>query len=187
MITAPFALSLLPGCPGSKAEKCSWGAVCPPGEVCHEPTEQCVLARQISACRDKNEYEPCEYPGSPLDTVCRNGICIIPRCGDSIVDQGEDCDGENLGDAACESLGMGEGTLACHTNCTFDRSGCELGSMCGNNVREDDEVCDGEDLGGETCVSQGYYGGTLACLPDCSGFEFSGCSDDPLCTIDDDC
>ncbi len=175
-IIAPFALSLLPGCPGSKAEKCSWGAVCPPGEVCHEPTEQCVLARQVSACLDKNEYEPCEYPGSPLDTVCRNGICIIPRCGDSIVDQGEDCDGENLGDATCESLGMGEGTLVCNTNCTFDTSGCNLGSVCGNNVREDSEVCDGEDLGEETCVSQGYYEGTLGCLSDCTDFDVSACN-----------
>ncbi len=167
---------VLSGCPGSKTEKCSWGAVCPPGEVCHESTEQCVLPGQISSCKDKDDYDPCSYTGSPPGTVCRQGICILPGCGDSVVDPGEDCDGENLEGSTCESLGLGEGTLGCNADCTFDTTGCEHGSVCGNNVREGEELCDGEDLAGETCRTQGFYAGSLSCFEDCSGFDTSLCT-----------
>ena len=173
---ATSTLLFLVRCKGSESVKCSWGEVCPEGLVCHEPTEGCVLPDQISSCIDKNDYEPCEYPGSSPHNVCRNGICIIPACGDSILDPGEDCDGTDLGGATCESLGLGEGTLRCNTNCTFDTSGCELVPVCGNNVREGNEVCDGHDLGGETCDSLGYYeGGVLGCSDDCMDFDTSGC------------
>ncbi len=174
-IAVVLILAPLSGCSDSGQKKCSWGEKCPSGSVCHEPTEQCVLQAQIDACLDKDAYDPCEYPGSPLDTVCRNGICIIPRCGDSIIDPGEDCEGTDLRGETCESLGLGEGTLGCNANCTFDTSGCELGSMCGNNVREGDEVCDGDDLDGETCLTQGFYAGTLGCSDDCMDFDTSGC------------
>ena len=177
LVSIVVVLILVPlsGCPGSKSEKCSWGEVCPPGQVCHEPNEQCVLPDQISSCRDEDEYESCNYPGSPPHAQCRNGICIVPVCGDSIIDPEEQCDGENLGGATCESLGLGEGTLGCKADCTFDTSSCELGSMCGNNIMEGDEVCDGDDLDGQTCQTQGFYGGTLACSDDCMEFDTSRC------------
>lgn len=38
-------------------------------------------------------------------------------CGDGVVDLAERCDGENLGGATCESLGMGAGTLSCAADC----------------------------------------------------------------------
>ncbi len=177
-MVALLHIATLSGCSGSKDkdEKCSWGGVCSPGEVCHDETEQCVLKSQVEACRDKSDYDTCSYAGSPPGTACRQGICIVPQCGDSIIDPGEDCEGENLGGAICESLGLGEGTLECNADCTFDTSGCELGLVCGNNLREGDEVCDGEDLAGETCVTKGFYGGTLGCLADCSDFDTSGCA-----------
>ena len=58
------------------------------------------------------------------------------ECGNGIIDDGEDCDGENLGGATCESV-MGDdytGTLTC-SSCGFDTSGCTYvggggGSVC---------------------------------------------------------
>ncbi len=177
MVSVAVVLILTPlsGCSDTGHKKCSWGVKCPSGAVCHEPTEQCVLQAQIDACLDKDDYDPCNYPGSSPNHVCRNGICIFPVCGDSIIDPGEDCDGTEFGGATCDSLGLGEGTLGCNDDCSFDTSGCELDAVCGNNVIEESEVCDGEDLGGETCYSQGFYAGTLGCLPDCSDFDTSSC------------
>ena len=174
-VLAILILAPLSGCPGSKTEKCSWGAVCPTNQVCHDETEQCVLPDQIFSCRDQDEYDSCAYPGSPPNTACRNGICIVPVCGDSVTDPDEECDGDDLGGQTCESLGLGGGTLGCSSNCMYDKSGCEFGSVCGNNNKEGDEVCDGEDLDGETCQTQGFYGGTLACSDSCMEFDTSGC------------
>ncbi len=98
-----------------------------------------------------------------------------PVCGNGVVEGDEECDGEDLNGKTCESLGLGEGTLGCKADCTFDTGSCKIPAMCGNNIKEESEVCDGTDLGGETCKSQGFHSGTLACLPDCSGFDTTGC------------
>ena len=173
---AALTLSFLPGCPGSKAEKCPWGEVCHPGEVCYKPTEQCVLPDQISSCRDKDDYEPCDYRDSPLYSVCRNGICLVPSCGDSIIDPGEICDGTDLGGETCESIGYHEGgVLGCLSDCTgFDTSGC-AGGYCGDGRVNGDEVCDGDDFGAESCQTQGFHEGNLVCHEDCTEFDASDC------------
>jgi cysteine-rich repeat protein len=45
-------------------------------------------------------------------------------CGDGSLDNGEQCDGSNLGGASCASLGYSGGTLSCTTACAFNTSGC---------------------------------------------------------------
>ncbi len=102
-------------------------------------------------------------------------------CGNGILEDGEQCDGEDLGGATCETLGLGEGNLACTQSCTYDTSDCRVQSYCGNNNREGDEVCDGTDLDGKTCMDFDYDGGELGCLIDCSDFDLSGCTTDPYC------
>ena len=47
-----------------------------------------------------------------------------PRCGDGVLDEGEQCDGDDLGGATCESLGHDGGALACDPVCTYDESLC---------------------------------------------------------------
>lgn len=48
------------------------------------------------------------------------------RCGDATIQaaQGEECDGDDLGGATCESRGFAGGTLACSPACRFDTSLC---------------------------------------------------------------
>jgi len=45
-------------------------------------------------------------------------------CGDKVVEGEEDCEGEDLNDQTCESLGFGPGALVCDIACSFVTSGC---------------------------------------------------------------
>lgn len=46
-------------------------------------------------------------------------------CGDGMISPGEQCDGGNLQNFDCGSLGLGTGTLLCDpVTCTFDTSMC---------------------------------------------------------------
>jgi hypothetical protein len=49
-----------------------------------------------------------------------------PRCGDGMLDEGEDCDGAELGDTVCADLDPAkpDGFLVCAGDCTLDGSRC---------------------------------------------------------------
>ena len=72
--------------------------------------------------------EACE----PADDGACPGLCqpdcscgVIPStCGNGFIDGNDDCDGLDLGGATCQSLGLGDGTLACTLGCGLDVSGC---------------------------------------------------------------
>lgn len=54
------------------------------------------------------------------------------NCGNGTIEPPEQCDGVNLNQATCTSLGMGTGTLACNPGlCTFNVGGCMTGPMGG--------------------------------------------------------
>ena len=53
-----------------------------------------------------------------------------PECGNSITEEGEACDGGDLGGMTCESLGYDGGTLGCADDCTYDESGCGYEPDC---------------------------------------------------------
>jgi len=109
--------------------------------------------------------------------TCSNGVCaggetcltcpadcgVCPdNCGNSTIDDDEQCDGSALGGYTCLELGFDGGVLGCTGFCVFDASGCQGG--CGNGVREGVEECDLDDYGGDDCVSLGYSGGSLDCI-----------------------
>jgi hypothetical protein len=97
----------------------------------------------------------------------------LPNCGNGVRNSGEQCDGADLGNATCASLGYLGGTLDCLTSCSFDTARC--GANCGDGTRQAPEQCDGLDLGGTGCVALGFLGGTLGCDSHCS-FDTSACS-----------
>ncbi len=118
----------------------------------------------------------------------KNAGCTVdfgsgdPVCGNNKLEQGEVCDGEDLGGETCESLGLETGTLRCREDCSgFDASGCTGSAACGNNIAEEGELCDGTDLRGQTCESLGLEAGTLRCRADCSGFDTSDCTGSTVC------
>lgn len=108
--------------------------------------------------------------------ACKRGYGLADpvTCPNGILDPGEDCDGAHLGGSTCQSLGLGDGSLACLPSCRFDVTGCSLQADCGNGLREYPETCDGTDLGGATCESLGLSDGTLGCAPSCE-LDATGC------------
>ena len=46
------------------------------------------------------------------------------KCGNGVIDNGETCDGTNLGGATCQSLEGKGGTLRCGSDCQYDISMC---------------------------------------------------------------
>jgi hypothetical protein len=51
----------------------------------------------------------------------------ISVCGNNIKEEGEECDGTDLGGATCRSLGFTGGTLSCSASCNFNTSDCTSG------------------------------------------------------------
>lgn len=93
----------------------------------------------------------CAYPLAPTEPcdeglVCLDGGCVPPpRCGDGEINQEtEVCDGEDLVESDCRSLGFETGTLSCTDECELDDSDC-AGDLCAEIVCDapPEDVCDG--------------------------------------------
>jgi len=100
------------------------------------------------------------------------------ECGNGVIEDAEECDGDALRGAACADFGFDGGAVVCGSDCTILTDGC---SSCGDGEVALMEVCDGSNVGGETCVSLGFGGGSLGCAADCSALDTSGCAALPSC------
>lgn len=117
-----------------------------------------------------------------------------PVCGDGVVDDGEACDTDALGDNSCQTQGFVDGALACLADCSdFDTSACTVAGDCcdphgtvgcADAVCEDaicgadafccedhwDGLCSDAALGAEACLD---VGGACPC-PDEAIFDATG-------------
>jgi len=76
-------------------------------------------------------------------------------CGNGVIEAGEDCDGAEVGDADCATVGFEEGELAC-ADCTFDPSGCSGTERCydgRDNDGDGDADCADADDCADACAS----------------------------------
>jgi hypothetical protein len=89
------------------------------------------------------------------------------NCGNGVIEQGEPCDGDDLGGQTCNDLGFLGGTLVCADDCTVDATGC-ANEICGNGIKEADEECDSFDFGGLNCTDLGFGPGLPLCNRDCT-------------------
>ena len=126
------------------------------------PPDNLVLRRKAYTGKNRADWT------GALDPMLENNAGALAtlhatQCGDALLSQGEECDGDALGGATCTSLGFAKGKLAC-TLCHYDTSGC---TTCGDGEIQGKEQCDGDDLGERTCATLGFTGGTLACTDDC--------------------
>lgn len=103
---------------------------------------------------------------------------VEPECGNSIVEEGEECDGTALSGASCADFGFDAGDVVCGSDCTVLTDAC---FTCGDGQIDMTETCDGADLGGQTCASQGFGSGSLACTADCQALDTSACVPLPSC------
>ncbi|MFP4401233.1 MAG: DUF4215 domain-containing protein [Candidatus Woesearchaeota archaeon] len=84
-----------------------------------------------------------------------------PICGNSILEDNEECDdGNTLDGDGCDS--------ACQNETTTP--------VCGNNILEAGEACDGSQMGNYSCdYFPGYTGGSITCMEDCSTPDLTDC------------
>jgi hypothetical protein len=151
-------------CSVSAADECQWGFCVPTipdhlGEECVEENllfgsriyprcegfssndVETLRCKADGYCRQALTFCPDgqECTGSPGNAKCQK----LPRCGDNVVDTGEQCDGSDLVGQTCQSQGYPDGgMLACTSDCrSFDTSmcatstsacpSCFLGEQCG--------------------------------------------------------
>jgi hypothetical protein len=62
---------------------------------------------------------------SSPDSITITGA--VPGCGDGVIQPEESCDGSNLNNQTCSTLGFSGGVLSCNLNCTFNTSQCTVG------------------------------------------------------------
>ena len=94
-----------------------------------ECTSQYKLTERYCA-KDKNGKLVIKSSVYTCPYGCDNAACKSgPKCGDDIIDAGEECDGNNLNGQSCFTLGfLGGGKLACALDCHFDTKWCVLGA-----------------------------------------------------------
>ena len=97
--------------------------------------------------------------------------CVVapPGCGDGVASGGEMCDGDDMRDNTCVSLGYEDGTLGCSSLCWLDVSGCSGG----------DSSCDGSASSCESCQDCALAGvcreAANACQGDDDCMDFNDC------------
>jgi hypothetical protein len=85
-------------------------------------------AAAISYCRVPDGDGPWQSCLQTPGAANKPGEAPQPTCGDGVLDEGEPCDGDQLDDATCATLGFDGGQLACTDACTFDTNACTTAS-----------------------------------------------------------
>ncbi|MBO4350044.1 MAG: S1 family peptidase [Proteobacteria bacterium] len=126
------------------------------------------------------------------DCTINFDACIEARCGDSLVNLDEVCDGDQFKDdeSSCHALFpdlYSDGNVSCTDTCTYDTSACI--PYCGNGSIDADEACDHSISGDifpknadscEKIVGKGSTG-TLTCSDDCKTIISANCSEASRC------
>ena len=134
------AMLVLAACGGdeSSGPQCMGSEVSMPGSAndpCPQDNPMCVAAggKAFATCVDGQWSKKCECvtmssgaAGSPGTSTAP--VSTAPICGDKVIAATEACEGTNLNNATCQSLGYsGGGTLLCNpTTCTYDTIMCRM-------------------------------------------------------------
>lgn len=164
------------------ASKCGNGSI-DAGEVCDGSNVGGMTSCELAVGSGSKGEVKCASDCKSFDL---SSCSAAQDCGNATIDDGEVCDGTNLGGRVCaDVVGYGsKGSLKCASNCkTFDTSLCTAEVTCGNGKLDAGEVCDGSLLNGASCASRVGYGstGTLVCNSTCDGYDTSACSPEVTC------
>jgi cysteine-rich repeat protein len=134
--------------PGDPFCGCGNGVV-DPGEGCDDNNQinndLCTNQCQVAACADgilQPLFEQCDDANLSDDDGC-SANCLIELCGDNLAIGGELCDGSDLREQRCDTLGFHDGILGCSADCqTFDTGDCVFLVSCGDGTVQPGEDCD---------------------------------------------
>ncbi len=185
----------LAGCLEADKTACE-DRICPGGQVCDPIHDRCVLEGQLHACDGLDELAACAIT-DVTQGICRDGVCLLPACGDGLITGAEECDpGAELPD--CTDLGFYDpGPVACTAACLLDPGACT--GSCGDGVLDAaEEACDpgtadipdDDLLDGADCLTFGFHApGGLACSQACT-YDVDACDQvcgDGVINGDEDC
>lgn len=156
------------GCDNSAKSLCGNNTL-DPGEICDGDEFDYTV-----------EYQDCRGYGYTGGMLRCSDSCTLDyseceeygKCGDGIKAPMEDCDGEDIGDATCESLGFYGGDLSCTSDCKILIRDC---GRCFDGIIQESEVCDLFNSGEFSCADEEKFGGPYICENDCSGPDYSRC------------
>ena len=214
------AVTLMAGCDDSSSKKVDAppapAVECTSNSHCADRTDgktECDMVNNVC-------FKPGEKPECTKKSDCANRadgktdcdlskkVCVKPqepqdKCGNGSVDEGESCDGSDLGGKSCSSWNgeYVDGQLACNSTCGYDTTGCvectetDLSlcdsdqicseghcaddvplAECGNGTIEEDEDCENGKPISKTCADLGdFVAGNLSCDPDDCTYDISEC------------
>ena len=118
----------LAGCLDPDLVTCPNGRVCARGQACDTVHGECIDPAQQTACDGVADGSACAWAASTGD--CFSGTCIVPGCGNFVVEAGEQCD---------------DGNRVSGDGCSAD---CLSNEACGNGVVDvlEGEQCDDGNL-----------------------------------------
>jgi hypothetical protein len=176
-LAAAALAALAAGCFSPRSITCTDGMICPVGTSCDVINHTCTTDQQ---CVGNSEGAGCKVGQvSQFNGQCHAGMCQLFHCGDGIRNNGEACDGADLGGQTCVSLhfyGQTPGTtgLTCNSQCSLDTRGCF--GYCGDGIVNGPEECDGAPTSSPVLCSQfGYDRGVVGCTASCKR-TFANCT-----------
>ena len=128
--------------------------------------------------------------------ICSDsGHCVDPgheiTCGDSLVEDDEECDTDKLNGKSCADMGFGAGTLKCSSSCVFDTSECvecdsdihcakrsDRKTKCENQVCVKPPVVNEPECTKDKPCKVGFY-----CHEDASMPELNKCEAQSVCEV----
>jgi len=128
---------------------CAWGT-CETSESCGDGT-----VNGNEQCDDGGNDD-----GDGCSATCTTEQQPSPVCGNDIVEQGEECDGNSP--QACTTQDGYSGTKTC-VDCVWGN--CETNESCGDGIKNGNEECDGQEgiEEGQTCTQNCTIQGDALC------------------------
>ena len=157
-----------------KTETCNNDGVLDEGEVCDG--DQFAANARVCPANTTGDVSQikCKSDCTLDTTVCKP--VDTSKCGNSTLDEGEVCDGDQFAENArvCPANTTGDvSKITCKSDCTLDTSVCAPvdTSKCGNSTLDEGEICDGDQFVENARVCPANMTGDvnqITCKSDCT-------------------